>query len=45
MSSIIISLFIPLGGGHWIVQGSFMAPAASKTWCRPSYDGDGRGVR
>jgi short-chain fatty acids transporter len=29
ISSIIISLFIPSGGGHWVVQGPFMAPAAS----------------
>ncbi|MDQ3922996.1 MAG: TIGR00366 family protein [Actinomycetota bacterium] len=30
ISSIIISLFIPSGGGHWVVQGPFMAPAASE---------------
>ena len=30
ISSIIISLFIPSGGGHWVVQGPFMVPAASE---------------
>src|SRR5919199_773874 len=30
ISSIIISLFVPSGGGHWVVQGPFVAPAASE---------------
>ena len=30
ISSIIISLFIPSGGGHWVVQGPFITPAASE---------------
>ena len=30
MSSIIISLFVPSGGGHWAVQGPFAVPAAVK---------------
>jgi short-chain fatty acids transporter len=30
VSSNIISLFIPSGGGHWAVQGPFMIPAAVK---------------
>jgi short-chain fatty acids transporter len=29
-SSIIISLFVPSGGGHWAVQGPFAVPAAVK---------------
>jgi len=28
VSSNIISLFVPSGGGHWAVQGPFMVPAA-----------------
>ncbi len=28
ISSIIISLFVPSGGGHWVVQGPIMVPAA-----------------
>ncbi len=28
VSSIIISLFVPSGGGHWAVQGPFAVPAA-----------------
>ncbi|MBV8577380.1 MAG: short-chain fatty acid transporter, partial [Acetobacteraceae bacterium] len=28
LSSIIISLFVPSGGGHWAVQGPFVVPAA-----------------
>jgi short-chain fatty acids transporter len=28
VSSNIISLFVPSGGGHWAVQGPFMIPAA-----------------
>ena len=28
VSSIIISLFVPSGGGHWAVQGPFIVPAA-----------------
>ncbi len=30
ISSIMISLFIPSGRGHWVVQGPSMAPAASE---------------
>ncbi len=30
ISSIIISLFVPSGGGHWAVQGPFIVPAAAK---------------
>ena len=30
LSSIIISLFVPSGGGHWAVQGPFAVPAALK---------------
>ncbi len=28
ISSIVISLFVPSGGGHWAVQGPFIVPAA-----------------
>jgi len=28
VSSIVISLFVPSGGGHWAVQGPFIVPAA-----------------
>jgi short-chain fatty acids transporter len=30
VSSVIISLFVPSGGGHWAVQGPFAVPAAVK---------------
>lgn len=30
LSSILISLFVPSGGGHWAVQGPFAVPAAVK---------------
>lgn len=30
LSSLIISLFVPSGGGHWAVQGPFAVPAAVK---------------
>lgn len=30
ISSIIISIFVPSGGGHWVVQGPVMVPAASE---------------
>ena len=30
VSSVIISLFVPSGGGHWAVQGPFAVPAAAK---------------
>src|SRR5207248_7566625 len=30
ISSNIIALFVPSGGGHWAVQGPFMIPAAVK---------------
>ena len=29
LSSIVISLFVPSGGGHWAVQGPFIVPAAA----------------
>jgi short-chain fatty acids transporter len=29
MSSIVISIFVPSGGGHWAVQGPFIVPAAA----------------
>jgi short-chain fatty acids transporter len=29
VSSIVISLFVPSGGGHWAVQGPFIVPAAA----------------
>jgi short-chain fatty acids transporter len=29
ISSIVISLFVPSGGGHWAVQGPFIVPAAA----------------
>ncbi|HET9028850.1 MAG TPA: TIGR00366 family protein [Candidatus Aquilonibacter sp.] len=30
LSSVVISLFVPSGGGHWAVQGPFVVPAAAK---------------
>lgn len=30
ISSLVITLFIPSGGGHWAVQGPFVLPAASQ---------------
>lgn len=30
VASVIISLFVPSGGGHWAVQGPFAVPAASR---------------
>jgi short-chain fatty acids transporter len=36
ISSNIISLFIPSGGGHWAVQGPFMIPAALKLNADPA---------
>src|SRR5260370_30303966 len=30
VASLIISLFIPSGGGHWAVQGPFTVPAAAQ---------------
>ena len=30
VSSVVISLFVPSGGGHWAVQGPFVVPAAAK---------------
>lgn len=30
IASIVISLFVPSGGGHWAVQGPFVVPAAAK---------------
>ncbi|HVA34303.1 MAG TPA: TIGR00366 family protein, partial [Candidatus Baltobacteraceae bacterium] len=30
VASILISLFVPSGGGHWAVQGPFVVPAAAK---------------
>jgi short-chain fatty acids transporter len=36
ISSNIISLFVPSGGGHWAVQGPFMVPAAVKLHVDPA---------
>lgn len=36
ISSNIISLFVPSGGGHWAVQGPFMVPAAVKLHADPA---------
>jgi len=36
ISSNIISLFVPSGGGHWAVQGPFMVPAAVKLHVAPA---------
>ena len=36
ISSNIISLFVPSGGGHWAVQGPFMVPAAIKLGVDPA---------
>lgn len=36
ISSNIISLFVPSGGGHWAVQGPFMVPAAVKLAVDPA---------
>ncbi|QXX74376.1 short-chain fatty acid transporter [Methylovirgula sp. HY1] len=36
ISSNIISLFVPSGGGHWAVQGPFMVPAALKLHADPA---------
>jgi short-chain fatty acids transporter len=36
ISSNIISLFVPSGGGHWAVQGPFMIPAAIKLNADPA---------
>ncbi len=36
ISSNIISLFVPSGGGHWAVQGPFMVPAAVKLHLNPA---------
>jgi short-chain fatty acids transporter len=36
ISSNIISLFVPSGGGHWAVQGPFMVPAAMKLHVDPA---------
>lgn len=36
ISSNIISLFVPSGGGHWAVQGPFMIPAALKLHADPA---------
>ena len=36
LSSIIITLFIPSGGGHWVVQGPFMIPAATRLGVSPT---------
>ncbi len=34
-SSLIISVFIPSGGGHWVVQAPFMLPAAAQLGVEP----------
>jgi short-chain fatty acids transporter len=36
ISSNLISLFVPSGGGHWAVQGPFMIPAAVKLHADPA---------
>ena len=36
VSSNIISLFVPSGGGHWAVQGPFMVPAAQSLGVAPA---------
>jgi short-chain fatty acids transporter len=36
VSSNIISMFVPSGGGHWAVQGPFMIPAAIKLGVDPA---------
>ncbi len=36
VSSNIISLFVPSGGGHWAVQGPFMIPAAVQLHANPA---------
>jgi short-chain fatty acids transporter len=36
ISSNLISLFVPSGGGHWAVQGPFMIPAALKLHADPA---------
>jgi short-chain fatty acids transporter len=36
ISSNIISIFVPSGGGHWAVQGPFMVPAAIKLHVNPA---------
>jgi len=36
LSSILITLFIPSGGGHWVVQGPFMIPAAVRLGVSPA---------
>jgi short-chain fatty acids transporter len=35
LSSLIISVFIPSAGGHWVVQAPFMLPAAAKLGVEP----------
>jgi short-chain fatty acids transporter len=37
VSSNIISLFVPSGGGHWAVQGPFMVPAAVSLQVDPAF--------
>jgi short-chain fatty acids transporter len=36
LSSNVISLFVPSGGGHWAVQGPIMLPAAAKLGVSPA---------
>jgi short-chain fatty acids transporter len=35
LSSLIISVFIPSAGGHWVVQAPFMLPAAAQLGVEP----------
>lgn len=35
LSSVIISIFVPSAGGHWVVQAPFMLPAAAKLGVEP----------
>lgn len=35
LSSVVISVFVPSAGGHWVVQAPFMLPAAAKLGIEP----------
>jgi len=35
LSSLVISIFVPSAGGHWVVQAPFMLPAAAKLGVEP----------
>jgi short-chain fatty acids transporter len=36
LSAVIINFFIPSGGGHWVVQGPFLVPAAQALGVSPA---------